>query len=103
MKWLYLFLAIIGVILPYTALIPFIQENGNDMVKLFSMQFNEHGTTFFAYDLLLAGTVATIFMIVEGAKKKVKGYGFAVAGVFLVGVCFGLPFFLYLREAQGKG
>jgi hypothetical protein len=100
MKYFYLLLTIVGVILPYTELIPYIIEFDSDMVYLFTRPFEEHATAFFAYDLFIAGTAAAAFIIHEGRKRQIKGWGWCIAGIFAVGVCFGLPLFLYLRERQ---
>lgn len=100
MKYFYLVLTIIGVILPYSALIPFIIEHDSDMVYLFSRPFQEDATTFFAYDLFIAGTAAAAFIVHEGRRNRIKGWGWCIAGIFAVGFCFGLPLFLYLREHQ---
>lgn len=100
MKYIYLLFALLGLTLPYTQLVPFMQSHGMDMLLLFEMGFANNATTFFMIDLLLVGTVASIFIISDGRRNSIKFRWFAVAGVFLVGICFGLPLYLYLKERQ---
>ncbi|MCH2197197.1 MAG: DUF2834 domain-containing protein [Flavobacteriales bacterium] len=99
MRYLYLVFAIVGVILPYSEMIPFMIENDNDLWLLFEEQFQRRSNRFFAYDLLLTGTVASIFILYDGRRNQVKNYWFAFAGIFLVGVCFGLPLYLFFKES----
>lgn len=100
MKHVYLFFTVIGLVLPYTQLIPFMEEFGVDMPLLFQMGFANSATSLFMIDLLLVGTVATIYIISDGAKHNIRYRWFPVIGIFLVGICFGLPFYLYLKERQ---
>lgn len=75
-------------------------EYGVDMPLLFQMGFANSATSLFMIDLLLVGTVATIFIISDGTKHSIRYKWLPVIGVFLVGICFGLPLYLYLKERQ---
>lgn len=98
-RHLYLILAGIGILLPYSRLIPFLRANGMDMVGLFRAFFTSgHAVAFFALDLLVTAVVASVFIILEGRRRRIALWWTALAGLLLVGVSFALPWFLYLRE-----
>ena len=99
-KYVYLMLAILGIVLTYSQLIPFMDANGADMVLLFSELFRNEATSFFGFDLLVTAVAGLVFMIADGLKNKVRYMWISVAGVFAVGIAFGFPFYLYLRENQ---
>lgn len=95
---LFLFLSIVGIILPYSQMIPFVQANGMDMVLLFSKLFENRAVAFFGFDLLVTVAAFFVFVIVEQRRQRIPGTWMAIAGVFLIGASFGFPFYLYLRE-----
>lgn len=97
-KHFYLILCFLGVILPYSQMIPFGAEYGFDMILLFQKQFSEPATSFFGFDLLVAATATIVFIIFEGKRIKMDDYWIPIVCIFLVGVSLGLPLFLYLRE-----
>ena len=53
-------------------------------------------SSFFGIDVIISAFVIVLFVLVE--RKNVKNYSLALVGTLLVGVSFGLPLFLYLRE-----
>jgi hypothetical protein len=99
-KYVYLLLAVLGTMLTYSQLIPFMQMNGVDMILLFSELFRNEATSFFGYDLLVTALAAMIYMIHEGLKIKLPKLWIPVASVFAVGIALGLPLFLYMREVH---
>ncbi len=100
MKYLYLILAIPGLVLPYGAFIPWLVSNGVDP-KLMAAQAFENNIAAFAWlDVIVAAVVLLFFIMVDGKRNKVKSRGYAVIGTLCVGVSFGLPLYLYLREKQ---
>lgn len=98
LRHFYLLLAIAGIVLTYSQLIPFMIANGMDMVLLFSELFKNHATSFFAYDLLVTALACLIFLIVDGRRLKLPKLWIPIAGVFAVGVAFGFPLYLYMRD-----
>ena len=94
----YLFLCVLGVVLPYSQLIPWMMEYGYDITLLFQQVFEIRAGAVFAMDLFVAGTTFFAFMFLERTRLRVPGAWMAVAGTFLVGVSLGLPLYLYLRE-----
>lgn len=49
-------------------------------------------------DVLVAALVLLGFIVAEGRRLAMRAWWLPVAGTCLVGVSFGLPLFLWLRE-----
>ena len=103
MKTVYLILCVVGVILPYSQLIPWTMENGANPLPMFAEVFSERATAFFGFDLMVTAVAFLVFAVSEGIRQHIRHYWLAIAGTFLVGVSLGMPLFLYLRERQLDG
>ncbi|MFM8572558.1 MAG: DUF2834 domain-containing protein, partial [Pirellula sp.] len=53
----------------------------------------------FSWDLIITATVCTIWMGIESKRLRMKGFIWHFLGIFLVGICFALPTFLFRRES----
>jgi len=99
-KHLYLVLCVLGTILPYAQLVPFLREHGLDL-RLFveQMSANRIGG-FFVMDVIVSSVVLWTFVIVDGWRAEMKHLWAPVAANLVVGVSLGLPLFLYMREGR---
>jgi hypothetical protein len=100
MRQLYLSLALIGVVLPYSQFVPWLAQHGPDLPLLFAELFSTRMGAFFGFDVLVSAVVLIVFIRREGATRKMRGLWLPIAATCLVGVSCGLPLFLYLRERQ---
>lgn len=98
-KSVYLFLCVLGTLLPYWQLVPFLLEHGLDLRLFLDQLFANRISGFFAMDVLVSSLVLWTFVAFEGKRSKTKHLWAPVAANFAVGVSLGLPLFLYLREA----
>jgi len=98
MKYFYGVLCLIGIVLPYGAFIPWVVENGIDFSTLMSEAFSTKVSAFAWLDVIVSAVVLIGFILVESKRLSVKNWWVAVIGTLLVGVSFGLPLFLLLRE-----
>jgi len=96
----YLVLATLGILLPYWQFVPWLFEHGLDLSLFFGELFANRVAGFFAMDVLVSAIVLIIFVQVEGRRLGIRGLWIPVVGTLLVGVSFGLPLFLYLRQIQ---
>ena len=96
----YLALAILGILLPYWQFVPWLFEHGLDLSLFFRELFANRIGAFFAMDVLVSAIVLIIFVQVEGRRLGIRGLWIPVVGTLLVGVSFGLPLFLCLRQVQ---
>ena len=99
-KTLYLFLCVIGTILPYLFLVPFLREHGLDLRRFFDELFANRIGAFFGMDVIVSSVCLWIFVFFEGRRSRVKHLWAPVLASLTVGVSLGLPLFLYLREAK---
>jgi hypothetical protein len=99
-KSLYLLLCVVGTVLPYSQLAPFLRDHGLD-VRLFVEQlFANPVSGFFGMDVLVSSAALWTFVVVEGRHAGMKHLWAPVAANLAVGVSLGLPLFLYMRERR---
>ena len=100
LRHLYLGLCVLGVILPYSQLIPWVTEHGLDP-GLFIRELTQNRLgAFFALDVVVSAVTLWIFVFSEGAATGIRHLWLPIAATLLVGVSFGLPLFLYMRQRR---
>jgi hypothetical protein len=100
LKRLYLVGALLGLVLPYAYLIPFLLEHGLDMRLFFSQLFASHISAFFGVDVIVSSLVLWVFVFAEGRRRSMRHLWVYVLCNLTVGVSLALPLFLYIREAS---
>jgi hypothetical protein len=97
---LWLALALVGAVLPYSQFLPWLAEHGPNVPLLFTELFSTRMGAFFGLDVMVSAVVLIAFIRREGAKRKMRMLWLPIAATCLIGVSCGLPLFLYLRERQ---
>jgi hypothetical protein len=101
LRYLYLVFCLLGLLLPYSQLIPWIMEHHALNMSIFIRDlFANRISAFFAMDVIVSAVVLFIFIKAEARKAGVTLLWLPIVGTLLVGVSFGLPLFLYLRQVQ---
>ncbi len=101
LRYLYLVFCLLGLLLPYSQLIPWIMEHRPPNTEPFIHDlFANRISAFFAMDVIVSAVVLFIFIKAEARKAGVTLLWLPIVGTLLVGVSFGLPLFLYLRQVQ---
>src|SRR5262250_1910563 len=100
MKTLYLALAIIGTVLPYSQFIPFVREHGLDARLFVEQLFATRIGGFFGMDVIVSSLVLWVFVFAEGRRLRIRHLWAPIVANLAVGVSLGLPLFLYLRERR---
>lgn len=98
LKHLYLALAIIGVVGPYYFLITFLVAHGLDGRAFAQQLFATQISTFFVVDLIVASIVFIVWLPREAKRYSVRSWWLYLIPLFLVGLSFALPLFLYVGE-----
>ena len=98
MQIIYLFLAILGFILPYSQFIPFLLNNGLDSSLFWSQLFANQISSAFALDLFASSVVFWIFIFKEGKRIDLKFLWVYVVLNLTIGLSFALPLFLWVRS-----
>jgi hypothetical protein len=97
-KHIYLVLCLPGAIAPWVFFLPFLAEHGLDIQELFRQLFVNRVSAFFGMDVIVSAAVLILWIVTEGPRCPIKGWWLPVVGTLAVGVSFGLPLFLFLRE-----
>ena len=98
MKKLYLLLAIIGFFLPLWHFISWLLEFGVDVPLMFHMIAEDKLSLFAWLDVIVSAVVLVVFVLYEGRKQSIPRLWVPITATLCVGVSFGLPLFLFLRE-----
>jgi|SRR5581483_7940799 len=101
-QYLYLLLCVLGVILPYSQLLPFLREHGMNLPLLVEQLFANRVSAFFGLDVIVSSVALWVFVFVEGRRRRMRNLWVYVACNLLVGVSLALPLFLYVREGREK-
>ncbi len=101
MRYVYLFLSFLGFLLPMVCFgIHFTSRGETAWPEFFAAPFATWVISGFSWDLMLTATAATIWMQHESRRLGMKGFAWHFALIFLVGICFAFPTFLYRRESH---
>jgi len=101
LRHFYLLLALVGLILPYWQLVPWIIEHHALNMPLFIRDlFANRISAFFAFDVIVSAVALILFILAEGKRLGMGLLWLPTLAVLLVGVSLGLPLFLYLRQLQ---
>jgi hypothetical protein len=94
----YLVCCVLGLVLPYSQFVPWLLEHGLN-VGLFSRElFANRISAFFAMDVIVSAIVLIWFIQSEGKRLRVSLLWLPTLGTLVVGVSFGFPLFLFLRQ-----
>jgi len=101
LRHLYLAFAVIGLVLPYSQLVPWIVEHHALNMELFIRDlFANRISAFFAMDVIVSAIVLISFIRTEGKRLGTRMLWLSIVSVLVVGVSLGLPLFLYLRQHE---
>ena len=101
-SYLYLFLSILGAILPMLANFDFAMEYGNsfDINNFIELANANPAAQSISRDLLIGATAIFIWIVNESKKLNMKNMWIVYVGTFLIAFAFSAPFFLFLRERR---
>jgi hypothetical protein len=101
-KSVYLWLCVLGTILPCSQLLPFLREHGLDLRLFVAQLFSNPVGAFFATDVVVSALVLWVLVAVEGRRTGMRRLWAPIVAGLIVGVSLGLPLFLFMREAAGE-
>jgi hypothetical protein len=99
-KPIYLALCILGGVLPYWQFVPWLFEHGLNLTLLVHELFINRISSFFGIDVIISAIAALVFMRVESSRCRIRNRWVPAVAGLLVGVSFGLPMYLYMREQK---
>jgi uncharacterized protein DUF2834 len=96
----YLILCAVGCILPYSQLLPWLFEHGLNLALFCRELFANRVSAFFALDVIVSAIALIWFIQSDGKRLRIRFLWLPTIGTLIVGVSFGLPLFLYLRQSM---
>src|SRR5262245_3524961 len=97
-RYFYLILCVFGFILPYSQFVPWVLEHGFNVGLFLRELFANRISAFFAMDVIVSAIVLIYFIQREGYRLRMPLLWLPSIGTLLVGVSFGFPLFLFLRQ-----
>jgi hypothetical protein len=100
-------LAAIGFLVPNTMVAVFLAEHGGDLGAYFDALAGSLPAAQLAADVGIAFVAFALWAAWDGRRLEMRTWWVPVPASLLVGLCFALPLFLFLRErklaaAQGR-
>ena len=101
-SYLYLFLSILGAILPMISNFNFAMEYGSsfDINQFIQLANANPAAESISRDLLIGASAVFIWIVNESRKLNMKNMWIVYVGTFLIAFAFSAPFFLFLRERR---
>ena len=103
MKNVFLALCLFGVLLPSSQFVPWFLDHGPDIRLFFEELFSTKIGVFFGMDVIVSAVVLFAFIFQEGRRLEMRRLWIPVLATLSVGVSFGFPLFLYMRECRKDG
>ena len=100
LRHVYLAFCVIGTVLPYWKLLPWVMDHGLNVPLLCEELFATRIGAFFGLDVVVSAFVLFLFIATEGRRFALSVLWLPVIGTLLVGVSLGLPLFLFLRQRK---
>ena len=102
LSYLYLFISILGAVLPMMSNFEFAKEYGNSFdINNFILLANANpAAQSISRDLFIGASAIFIWIVNESKKLNIKNMWIIYFGTFLIAFAFSAPFFLFLRERR---
>jgi hypothetical protein len=97
-RHVYLILAVFGFVIPYSQFVPWLVEHGLNVGLFFRELLANRISMFFSMDVIISALVLLGFIQSEGKRLRVRLLWLPSIGTLVVGVSFGFPLFLFLRQ-----
>ncbi|HEY5976445.1 MAG TPA: DUF2834 domain-containing protein [Solirubrobacterales bacterium] len=95
---LLLALTVVGFVVPNAFVVAYLVEHGSDIGAYFSAWTATIPSTQLIVDLAIAAVAFFVWAALEGRRLPVRRWWVCIPASLLVGLCFGLPLFLWMRE-----
>jgi len=93
-------LAVLGFLVPNTMVAVFFVDHGLDIGAYLNAWFDSLPAAQLVVDLAIAFVAFTAWGAWEGRRLGMRSWWVPIPASLLVGVCFAIPLFLYLRERR---
>jgi hypothetical protein len=93
-------LFVLGSLLPYSQLVPWLLAHGFDLRLLVAELFANRIGAFFGLDVVVSALVVFALIAEERARRRLPRAWLPVLATLLIGVSAGLPLALYMRREE---
>ena len=93
-----LVLTIVGFVVPNAMVALFLIDEGLDVGGYFSLWTDSLPAAQLLLDLAIAALAFFVWAAVDGPRNGVRRWWLCIPATLLVGLCFGLPLYLLMRE-----
>jgi hypothetical protein len=100
LRYVYLCLCVLGAVLPFSQVAPWLAAHGPNLPLFFSELFSTRIGAFFGMDVIVSALVLFVFVCVEGRRLAMRHLCLPLVATLAVGVSLGFPLFLYMRQRQ---
>lgn len=100
-RQIYLFMAAVGTVVPFSAFIPWFIENGLAPMAFIQAMFVNRISAFFSFDVLVSAAVVFLALYFSKGLQQRSKVVVALA-TCLIGVSAGLPLFFYFHEVEPR-
>lgn len=95
---LLLYIAIVGFVVPNAFVVAFLVDEGFELGSYFSLWTASIPSTQLTVDLVIASLAFFAWAAVDGPRSGIDRWWVCFPATLLVGLCFGLPLYLWMRE-----
>jgi hypothetical protein len=96
----YLSLCLLGLFIPNSVFWPWLLTHGLDPQRFLRDLFANGVSAFFGLDVVLSALALSGFVLLEGARLRLRRRWLPIVATCVVGVSLGLPLFLYQRQVH---
>ncbi len=100
LQWSYLWLCVLGTILPVSQLVLFVKDHGLDVTLFFQQVFINPAASMFGFDVAVSLMALWVLTLVEGRRLNLSHLWLPLVTSVTVGVSLGLPLFLLIRQSH---
>lgn len=97
---LWILLSILGFVVPYSQVVPWVMDNGVDLPRFFTEALVNRPAATHVVDLFLSAAIFFVFAFRDPRRPRGLVMAALLAGTLAVGLCFGMPLYFYFRRPE---
>ena len=96
----FLVMTVVGFVVPNIFVVIFLGREGLDVGQYFGDWVGTLPAAQLTADLVICGATFLVWAAIEGIRIGERRWWWTLPAAYLVGLCFAIPLFLYLRERR---
>jgi len=95
-------MTVVGFLIPNAMVIAFVVQEGLDTGRYFGLWVDSLPSLQLTIDLALVSLVFAVWSMIDAHRRSARWW-YVIPATLLVGICFAVPLYLFLRERQHAG